>query len=402
MKIIKKVLLGLLLTCCYQLNAQEKNSTKQQFDHWSLDLGGGMHQIGSPLSDGYTPNILFQGSLGVRYMFNEKFGLRLDLGYNSFSEVDDTSLPFKSNLYRATIEGVVNLGNVLNFQTWTKRLNLLVHAGAGFSSLNVVEPIDNGGQLITHLSIGITPQFKISNRFSLFLDMSEFFNYGQTDNFDGGKNTDWRETNIAYFNTSIGLNISLGKNKQSADFWQGKEAEVNNELEDIKKRLNTAENVIAGLMVENTNITSDTNKEKLITELDTRYIKKDEGNRYANTVTSSNVEFIKELLNRGYVNVFFDVNKTSIQKASLNSVNYLKQFMFDNPYVSASLIGFADETGKEAYNQRLSNKRAKTVYDILVDAGISPTRLSYGGVGEDKTLTGNAKQLARKVSFRIN
>jgi OOP family OmpA-OmpF porin len=223
-------------------------------------------------------------------------------------------------------------------------------------------------------------------------------NFNQDDNFDGGQNTESKQTNLNYINTSLGLSIALGKNKQLADSAQEEEVVVYDELDEIKKRLGTAEKEIATLKVTDANI----NKTNLIYELDTRYAKKGEENKYANTVSGSNVDFIKELLNRGYVNVFFDTNKTSIQKESLPAVNYLRQFMTDNPYVNASLIGYTDEAGEEGYNQILSKKRAKTVYDILVDAGISPTRMTYGGVGEDKTMIKDAKQLARKVSFRIN
>lgn len=399
MKIMKKLLLGLVLVYCYsyQLNAQENNTGNENFDHWSIDLGAGIHQIGSTISTGYVADPLFQASFGVRYMFNEKFGLRLGLGYNSFSDTGN-SLPFESSLYRASMEGVLNLGNVLDFHTWTKRLNLLAHVGAGVSSLNVIEPVDNGGDFTTLLNFGMTPQFKLSNKISLFLDISAFMNFNQEDNFDGGKNADSKQTNLNYINTSLGLSIALGRNKQSADFAQKEETIVYNELDEIKKRLDTAEEEIAGLKVSDSNI----NKTNLIYELDTRYAKKGEENKYANSVTGSNVNFIKELLNRGYVNVFFDTNKTSIQKESLSAVNYLRQFMNDNPYINASLIGFTDETGEEGYNQILSKKRAKAVYDILVDSGISPTRLTYGGVGEDKTMIKDAKQLARKVAFRIN
>lgn len=397
---MKKTLLALLLVSCfsYQLNAQDSNE-KQQYDHWSIDLGAGVQQAGSTLSPGYNIDGLWQANFGVRYMFNERFGLRLDLGYNSFSDTGN-SLPFKSNLYRASLEGVANLGNILEFQTWTNRFNLLAHIGGGASSLNITEPKDNGGDVMVTLNFGLTPQFKLSDRLSLFLDVSSFINFYQEDNFDGGPNTSTRESNISYFNTSIGLNIALGKNKQSADFWRTEKEElvINSELEDIKQRLDNAEKQITSLKVNN----SDTDKATLITELDTRYAKKGEATKYENTVTSSNINFIKELLNKGYVNVYFGVNKTTIEKESLSAVNYLKQFMFDNPYVSASLIGFADDTGKEGYNQTLSKNRAKKVYDLLVDAGISPSRLSYGGVGEDKTLTNSARPLARKVAFRIN
>jgi OOP family OmpA-OmpF porin len=433
---MRKLLLGLVLVCCchFQLNAQKNNIANNNFDHWSIDVGAGIHQINSTLSEGYSSDVLMQTSFGVRYMFNQKFGLRLDLGSNSFSD-SGNSLPFQSNLYRASLEGVLNVGNILNFQTFTKRFNLLAHVGGGFSSVNIIEPIDNGGELVTHLSFGVTPQFKLSNRISLFLNFSTFINLDQMDNFDGSAVAALNESNISYFNTSLGLNIALGKNKQLADSFQ-KEKRVKKDkvvkkdldkdkkekdkedrkekrekddtkdddtkdddnLEEIRERLGIAEKKIADLKVTGSNF----DKTSFIDELDTRYTKKGEENRYASTVTGSNVDFIKELLNRGYVNVYFDINKSNIQKESLSAVNYLKQFMNDNPYVSAALIGFTDETGGEGYNLKLSKKRAKTVYDILVDAGINPTRLSYGGVGEDKTMIRKAKQLARKVAFRIN
>lgn len=422
---MKKLLLGLVLVCCchFQLNAQKNNIANDKFDHWSIDVGAGIHQINSTLSDGYSSDVLMQTSFGVRYMFNQKFGLRLDLGSNSFSD-SGNSLPFQSNLYRASLEGVLNVGNILNFQTFTKRFNLLAHVGGGFSSVNIIEPIDNGGELVTHLSFGVTPQFKLSNRISLFLNFSTFINLDQMDNFDGSAVAALNESNLNYLNTSLGLNIALGKNKQLADSFQkekrvkkdkvvkkdldkGKKDEgdkkdrdkkEDDNLEEIRERLSIAEKKIADLKVTGSNF----DKTSFIDELDTRYTKRGEENRYASTVTSSNVDFIKELLNRGFVNVYFDINKSNIQKESLSAVNYLKQFMTDNPYVSAALIGFTDETGSEEYNLKLSKKRAKTVYDILVDAGINPTRLSYGGVGEDKTMIRNAKQLARKVAFRIN
>ena len=141
---MRKLLLGLVLVCCchFQLNAQKNNIANNNFDHWSIDVGAGIHQINSTLSEGYSSDVLMQTSFGVRYMFNQKFGLRLDLGSNSFSD-SGNSLPFQSNLYRASLEGVLNVGNILNFQTFTKRFNLLAHVGGGFSSVNIIEPSDS-------------------------------------------------------------------------------------------------------------------------------------------------------------------------------------------------------------------------------------------------------------------
>ena len=390
---MKKILFGFaLLSSLTQINAQE-------YDKWSLDLGGGIHQIGAPISNGYSENILGQGHLGVRYMFNERFGLRLDLGYNKF-DANEFSQPFNSNFYRATLEGVINAGNLLNFNTWTKRINLLAHGGLGFSILNTTFPVVSGNDYVATLNFGLTPQFKISDRIAIFADFSSLINFNQALTFNGNPNTDARETNISLFNTSVGFNISFGKNKRLADFYydEGSKPVEISELEKIKKRLTNAEKEIADLKTKE----SSPNKELIITELDERYVKKDELNKYSDVISGGNVDFIRDLLNRGYINVYFDVNKSQIQEGSLNSVSYLKQFLMDNPTITATLIGYADETGTQQRNKTLSLKRAKAVNDMLVAAGINPTRITYFGAGEDKSVTEDARQFARRVTFKLN
>ncbi|EAQ42318.1 OmpA family protein [Polaribacter sp. MED152] len=394
-KTITQILsITLLLSCVFTLSAQ---NSKDKYDHWAIDLGAGIHTVGASLSPGYNPSLFGQGSLGIRYMLNNRFGLRLDLGYSSFQ--DEAALPFKSNYYRASLEGVVNMGDVLKFHTWTNRFNLMMHGGVGAASLNITEPTDNGGDPMMALNFGITPQFRINNRMSLFLDFSSLIHFYQDDNFDGGPNLSPRESNISLFNTSLGLSFALGKNKQLADSYFMEEVVVNDELEEIKNRLAAAEKEIE--VLKNKELAATPNQELIMTELDERYVRKDEADKYANVVTGSNVDFIRQLLNSGYINVYFDVNKTRIQDGSLNSVNYLKQFLIDNPTVNAELIGYADETGSEERNKTLSQNRAKRVFDVLVAAGISPARLSYYGGGEDKSVTEDARQFARKVTFKL-
>lgn len=391
----KAVIIVFAVFASLQINAQK-------FDKWSLDLGGGIHQIGSPLSPNHSEEILGQGHLGVRYMFNERFGLRLDLGFNNF-KAESTSQPFSSKYYRATMEGVVNMGNILKFNTWTRRFNLLAHGGIGFSILNTTLPVVTGNDYMATFNFGLTPQFKISERIALFLDFSSLINFNQAKTFDGAPLTNARETNISIFNTSLGVNIAFGRNNRLADFYFERNTPVENELEKIKKRLANAEKEIADLKVKQTTASSP-NKELIMTELDARYIKRDEvkeGSKYADVVSGGNVDFIRELIKRGYVNVYFDVNKSRIQDGSLNSVNYIKQFLMDNPTVTADLIGYADETGTTERNKTLSQKRAKTVYNILVDAGINPSRLSYFGGGEDTSVGKEARQFARRVIFKL-
>ena len=58
--------------------------------------------------------------------------------------------------------------------------------------------------------------------------------------------------------------------------------------------------------------------------------------------------------------------------------------------------------GKKNYNQNLSKNRAKSVFELLIAAGISKSRLSFTGGGEYKSVTEKGRQFARKVTFQIN
>src|SRR5690554_1055883 len=161
---MKKILLITSMMAASCLFVQEASA--QDYNKWSIEAAGGMHKPVRPMAKGYytdTPSFA-QFSLGTRYMFNNRFGLKLDLGYNSFKEGDGSSA-YKSNYYRGTLQGVANLGSILKFETWTNSLGVLLHAGAGYSQLKPKEPIDraNTDQMLNFIA-GITPQVKLGNR----------------------------------------------------------------------------------------------------------------------------------------------------------------------------------------------------------------------------------------------
>ena len=381
---MKKLILGaLLIGSVFQASAQE-------FNKWSIDVGAGVQTVVFPTASGYSSDNpdFWQANLGARYMVNERFGLRLDLGYNSITE-GDNSKSFKSNYYRASLEGVVNAGNLLNFKSWTNRFNLLVHAGGGISKFYASEPIDRDSDEILHLVAGITPQFKLTDRVSLFVDVSSISNFYQSYTFDGTARADKAGISGGIINYSVGVNIALGKHKQHADwYYSDEELATTSELEELSKRLKNAETEIATLKA------NDFTKASLISELDTRYAPKGNG-------AVKDVDFAKQLIDNGYVNVYFDVDRANVQTGSTSAINFLKTYLANNSSAKAELIGYADESGPEGYNKFLSAKRAKTVFNILVAAGVDANKLSYKGEGEDTTATSSARQLARRVAIRI-
>ena len=69
------------------------------------------------------------------------------------------------------------------------------------------------------------------------------------------------------------------------------------------------------------------------------------------------------------------------------------------------ISGHTDNQGGEAYNQKLSENRAKSVFEYLLNNGIDKSRLSYKGYGEEKPVDSNDTEEGRannrRTEFKI-
>ena len=112
----------------------------------------------------------------------------------------------------------------------------------------------------------------------------------------------------------------------------------------------------------------------------------------------------RELIEKGYINVYFDYNSSAPQKSSLWAADFVANYLKQNSGASVKVVGYADELGSENYNQKLSAKRAEVIKQLLVDRGVDASKLSFEGKGEDKTVNAkaaNARQLARRATFEL-
>jgi len=81
-------------------------------------------------------------------------------------------------------------------------------------------------------------------------------------------------------------------------------------------------------------------------------------------------------------NIFYDFNKWDLRPESMVSLDKLVETLNDNPNVTIELMSHTDSRDTEAYNQELSQKRAQSVVQYLIDKGIEQERLSAKGYGE--------------------
>jgi len=83
-------------------------------------------------------------------------------------------------------------------------------------------------------------------------------------------------------------------------------------------------------------------------------------------------------------NVFFDLGKSTIRPQSFIELNKLYDFLVNNPTLSIEIGGHTDTRGDDKDNLKLSNDRAKAVYDFVIAKGIVANRISFKGYGETK------------------
>ncbi|MFN3999552.1 OmpA family protein [Algoriphagus sp.] len=425
---MKKFILSSLMAGALALNANA-----QEFNKWSLEATGGFNKSMAPLTGGFLSPTLNIGHVdfGVRYMFNEKFGAKLDYGFGSFKEVKGESPSFDTKYNRLNLQGVANIGRVMNFESFSRSFGLLLHGGAG---IGMVSPQENRfndfKDNVYTLIFGLTPQVKLSERIALVGDISTILNGRQTVTFDGETairpdiSNGFFGANGTWWTGTLGLNIYLGKSDQHADWYiaadkYATKEELATQINGIKDMLKDSDgdgvpdyldkepSTPAGARVDSFGNTLDSDGDGVPDHLDKCPFQP--GPASTNgcppaVETVAEVDYLKKAINDGYVNVYYAFDSSKPLGYSVSAAQYVSNFMKRNPGVKMEIKGYADELGPEDYNMKLSERRAKAVYDLLLSSGVDASRLTYKGYGEDTSVdksSADARQLARRASFEV-
>jgi outer membrane protein OmpA-like peptidoglycan-associated protein len=122
----------------------------------------------------------------------------------------------------------------------------------------------------------------------------------------------------------------------------------------------------------------------------------------------------KKALNVHYVleNIYYDFDKWDIRPDAAVELDKLVQLLSDNPDISKiELSSHTDSVGTVEYNQELSQRRAESAVNYLIQSGISPERLIAKGYGELRPIARNTnpdgsdneagRQKNRRTEFEI-
>lgn len=437
------------------LSLSTKLSAQNDFNKLSVGASIGSHDGMAPTTSATKSYQLHHYGVNARYMLNNRFGVMADLGYDLFDF--EGSAGNNTNYVRTSIQAVVNAADILRFDSWCPKAGLLIHGGAGISNMwqkdlytdSVNRPLFDNSDDMTNFIFGITPQYKINDRFSVNADLSFIFHGRQSYKFDFSERNLRHGIGGYFLNTSIGVTYAIGKNKSHADWTptvyggsnnssletRVKELEerakdddqdgvpnyvdaeantpkgsyVNSKGEAMKANDRDADGIadefdmcpdVKGTFGLNGCIDTDKdgiadNEDACPTVMGTR------GNKGCPEISKET----KEVLNRALKGVQFETAKDVILTSSYPVLNEVVSVLIKNPEYKLSIEGHTDNVGEDQANLSLSEKRATAVLNYLSSKGISKERMTSKGFGETqpKALndTEEGKAINRRVEFNI-
>jgi OOP family OmpA-OmpF porin len=453
------IILGVVAS---QLVFSVKAQQSETFNKWSVGASLGVH-------DGQAPNSMYTRihqihhyGINARYMMNNRVGLMVDFGYDFMDGYGSGDR--NVHYLRSSIQGVVNAGEILKFHTFSKRLGLLIHGGAGSSTMLVKkeyrdvpipgDPNFTGVDKMMNFIFGARPQFKLTEKVSLNADLSFIFHHNQDYQFDM-LNRNFNSAIDGYFlNLSVGASLYLGKAEKHLD-WQYDDFDSelsmyeeklkmledkmkDDDMDGVPNYLDAEPNSMSGAKVNARGVTEKPSDASLDsdgdgvpdmfdlcpndkgtfggsgcpdTDGDGVYDNVDKCKNEFGTAAmkgcpeNDNGSDVFEIMNNSLKTINFQTGKFQLTEQSFKILDEVVGLMKKEPTYKLSIAGHTDNVGNADANVKLSNERAKTVKDYLLSQGIKSNRFIAIGFGSARPVATNntpeGKFENRRVEFAL-
>lgn len=350
------------------------------FDNWFVSVGAGGvisfddHNKQGSISDNLSPNF----GINIGKWFSPNIATRIGIkGFEmkglTQNGAHSTGKPFDGGqgLYHSKYNYVhyhgdvlFNLSNIIAGYREDRFYNLIPYAGLGYM---VIKDQPDAKEMSTN--IGIINEFRLSNAFSLNLDVRGVAVHDRADGEMGGRKTE------GILTTQVGVTYKFKKRN-----WDRPEASIERSVisyDEAKEKQ---------LLAENTKLTSEINrlKEELKNALDMNSVKEHTSANYVGT----------PLL------VTFPINKATVSnEARVNLGFFAETLKKGYPNAVIEIAGYADKgTGSSRRNQELSQQRAQAIYNILVNEfGVDAAQLKLKANGGVDNMYYNDPRMSRAV-----
>lgn len=350
MKAVKTLMAAAMLSLSTAAMAQatyiEANGDTTEFKkHWFMQLqGGAQYTLGeAKFGDLISPNA--QVALG--YQFNPWFGARLAVnawqskgGFNGYKLADGTNgnTVYKFKYVAPTVDFMFNLSQLLCGYNPHRVFNVTAFVGGGINaafSNDEANTVNSQGYKMEYIwdgtkvrpvgRAGLALDFRVSDAVSLGIEGNANI---LSDHYNSKKagNADW------YFNALAGIKINLGKSKKTRPY---------------------QEPVAPQPVTEN----------------------------YTEPAPQPEQKKEKEEIRR---DIHFKINSDKVNQEGMAKIAELAQFLKDHDDATLTIEGYADKgTGTAAYNKKISERRALSVFNILTKQhGIEAHRITYSFKGD--------------------
>ena len=219
---------------------------------------------------------------------------------------------------------------------------------------------------------------------------------------------EWHHTNSMF---RLGYYYNFGLTEEDKILVDQRSALTFSNFRKLNNQINTLESQVA---------TSRNNEKRLenrIAELEDQIDKLSKGGQitdntgkviYAagNSAAADSLQAIIDQIKADQLNFYampfsvqYGLDEWRVSEEEMAKVNAVARVMKDNPDIKINVVGFADKSGSDAYNQKLSERRANEVKRLLVKKGIAEDRISVEGKGKTVAFGDIQYSINRRVSF---
>lgn len=336
-----------------------KVATNSFWANWFAQIGGGVgvgHKNGYSFSNAMDYGRTYGVAVSVGKWFTPGYGMRLTLDWEAFGGLDDINvqgdiyaISKKSKNYGYLVyENLFNMSNLLYGYNENRFWNfsLVPRAGAVRNfCLDTYTPL---------IGVGFQSMWRFSNEIGVYLEGS--FNV-TTDKFFDNFTGDYSNGSEKIYDLKIGFCYNFGKNTWSRavnlEDYEALSEEACAKLNDLRGQLQSEQDENARLRAE-----------------------------LAKKPVEVPVPAAEKIIVANTVSTFFNINSSKINsKKDLINIEAIATAA-KNTGAKVVITGTADsKTGSSAYNQTLSEARAKAVADELIGLGVSSDKIETKGLG---------------------
>lgn len=372
---MKKILLSIALVAISvsSVFAQENSAEKLRWkgimnngfwSNWEISVGGGVNYtawngIGNDQDGVGDLGWMVEGS--VSKWFNPIVGARVQVIGGQLNASDDNGL--KSNWIMPHADALLNLSNWIGGYREDRVYYAKLFAGFGVSIVNV----NNSASAGFAFDAGLINTFRVCKALDINLELKGILNAGR----DMPRGIDALAGKYGQiYSATLGLTYRFNKRNWDKAYSQ----------EEVDGYLAAIAALEAGLA------DAHRNEGKLAERLAAQKAATDQALKDNEALKAELAKKKTSVVSASAL--FFNFDSAKLLDRAKASMQILQEVIKAAPKDQVfTIVGHADaKTGSPEYNQKLSERRAKAVYDYLVEQGVNPNQLTWKGVGSSQNI----------------